>query len=116
MSNKNPISALGDSTRWSIVSILSAQPSSVAEIAQQLPVTRPAVSQHLQVLKGMGLVTLRHVGTRNIYQLDPGGFATLRNQLDSLWQIALEQFKRTAEESLPSSMKGKSDEAGQDDK
>jgi DNA-binding transcriptional ArsR family regulator len=71
----------------------------VADIAQQLPVSRPAVSQHLRVLKKAGLVTLRTEGTRNIYQLDPEGLAALRDHLDSLWQTALEQFKAKAETS-----------------
>jgi DNA-binding transcriptional ArsR family regulator len=95
------IAALGDATRREIFEILSVGPRSVADIARRLPVSRPAVSQHLRVLKDAGLVTLRTEGTRNIYQLDPKGVAALRNYLDSLWQTALEQFKTKAEQSLP---------------
>jgi DNA-binding transcriptional ArsR family regulator len=95
------MAALGDGTRREIVAILAAYPSSVADIARQLPISRPAVSQHLRVLKDVGLVTLRSEGTRNIYQLDPKGVAALRDRLDSLWQTALEQFKNMAERSSP---------------
>lgn len=95
------MAALGDATRRNIVDILSVRPSSVAEIARHLPVSRPAVSQHLRVLKDAGLLTLRSEGTRNIYQLDPKGVAALRDHLDSLWQTALEQFKTRAEQTSP---------------
>jgi DNA-binding transcriptional ArsR family regulator len=95
------MAALGDATRRKIVEILSVRPSSVADIARQLPVSRPAVSQHLRVLKEAGLVMLRKEGTRNIYRLDPEGVAALRDHLDALWQTALEQFKTTAERSSP---------------
>ena len=95
------MAALGEPTRRNIIEILSVCPSSVADIARQLPVSRPAVSQHLRVLKDAGLVTLRIEGTRNIYQLDPKGVAALRNHLDSLWQTALEQFKTTAQRASP---------------
>jgi DNA-binding transcriptional ArsR family regulator len=95
------MAALSDATRRQIFEILSVGPSSVANIARRLPVTRPAVSQHLRVLKDAGLVTLRTEGTRNIYQLDPKGVAAMRDYLDSLWQTAMEQFKIKAERSLP---------------
>jgi DNA-binding transcriptional ArsR family regulator len=95
------IAVLGDATRREIFEILSVRARSVADIARRLPVSRPAVSQHLRVLKDAGLVKLRSEGTRNIYQLDPKGVAALRDYLDSLWQTALEQFKTTAEQSLP---------------
>ena len=98
---KDRIAALGDATRREIFEILSVRPSSVTDIARRLPVSRPAVSQHLRVLKDAGLVTLRTEGTRNIYQLDPKGVAALRDYLDSLWQTALDQFKKEAERSLP---------------
>ena len=101
MNATHQMNALGDATRRDIVEILSARPSSVADIARRLPVSRPAVSQHLRVLKNAGLVTLRSEGTRNIYQLDPRGVAALRDHLDSLWQTALRQFKTTAERSIP---------------
>jgi DNA-binding transcriptional ArsR family regulator len=101
VSATNQMAALGDATRRNIVEILSVRPNSVADIARQLPVSRPAVSQHLRVLKDAGLVTLRSEGTRNIYQLDPKGVAALRDHLDSLWETALEQFKTKVERSSP---------------
>jgi DNA-binding transcriptional ArsR family regulator len=97
------MAALSDPTRREVFQILAAGPSSVADIARRLPVSRPAVSQHLRVLKQAGLVTARPQGTRHLYQLDPSGIAALRDYLDSLWQTALEQFKRQAERSAPRS-------------
>jgi DNA-binding transcriptional ArsR family regulator len=94
------IAVLGDTTRRGIFEILSSGPCSVAEIACQLPVTRPAVSQHLRVLKEAGLVTHQTVGTRHVYQLDPDGIASLREYLDTLWQRALNDFKAMAERSF----------------
>jgi DNA-binding transcriptional ArsR family regulator len=90
------MAALGDPRRRQIFEILAAGPSSVAEIACKLPVTRPAVSQHLRVLQDAGLVTHRVAGTRHIYQLDPAGVAAMRDYLDSLWQRALTEFKKVA--------------------
>lgn len=81
--------------------MLAGGPSSVAEVARRLPVSRPAVSQHLRVLKDAGLVTRRAEGTRHLYQLDPRGVAAMRDYLDSLWQTALDQFKSEAERSVP---------------
>lgn len=97
------MAAFSDATRREVFQILAAGPSSVADIARRLPVSRPAVSQHLRVLKQAGLVTARPQGTRHLYQLDPSGIAALRDYLDSLWQTALEQFKRQAERSAPRS-------------
>jgi DNA-binding transcriptional ArsR family regulator len=94
------IAALGDATRREIVGILAGGPRSVADIARRLPVTRPAVSQHLRVLKDMGLVTHQTVGTRHIYRLDPDGIAALREYLDSLWERALSDLKAAAERSF----------------
>jgi len=93
------IAALGDSRRREIFEILTAGPSSVAQIALRLPVTRPAVSQHLRVLKDAGLVTSRTEGTRHMYQLDPLGIAAIRDYFDKLWQRALTDFKNFAEQS-----------------
>lgn len=101
VSPADQMAALSDATRREVFEILSSGPSSVADIARRLPVSRPAVSQHLRVLKDAGLVTLRTEGTRNVYQLDPDGVAALRKYLDSLWQTALEQFKATAERPSP---------------
>src|SRR3954466_9404117 len=99
MSNQSgpAISALGDVTRREIFQILSGGPLSVGELAQKLPVTRSAVSQHLRVLTENGLVTHRNVGTRNYYQLDPHGIESLRKYLDQLWNRALRDFKAFAE-------------------
>lgn len=95
------MAALGDATRREIIQILSTGPRSVADIARQLPVSRPAVSQHLRVLKDAGLVMARTQGTRNVYRLNPKGMAALRDYLDALWQKALEQFKTKAEDFEP---------------
>jgi DNA-binding transcriptional ArsR family regulator len=92
------LSALGDPTRRTIFELVAAQPSSVGTIAGQLPVTRPAVSQHLRVLKDAGLVTDDAVGTRRIYRLDPSGLAELRDYLDRFWNTALAAFKARAEQ------------------
>ncbi len=95
------MAALGDATRREIFGMLAATgPSSVADLARRLPVTRPAVSQHLRVLKDMGLVTHQTAGTRHIYRLDPQGIAALRDYLDSLWERALNDFKAAAERSF----------------
>ena len=93
------MAALGDATRRQIFEMLAEAPSSVGEIARRLPVTRPAVSQHLRVLKDAGLVTSQAFGTRHVYQLDHIGIGLLRDYLDSLWQRALLEFKRVAEQS-----------------
>ena len=92
------MAALGDARRREIFEMLRAGPSSVAELAQRLPVTRPAVSQHLRVLKDAGLVTHRTVGTKHMYQVDPTGIALLRDYFDSFWQKALKDFKAAAEQ------------------
>jgi DNA-binding transcriptional ArsR family regulator len=91
--------ALGDPTRRTIVGRLAERPRSVGELAGTLPVSRPAVSQHLKVLKGAGLVVDRPVGNRRIYQLDPDGLDALRAQLDGFWSRALATFKEVAENS-----------------
>lgn len=94
------IAVLGDATRREIFGILAAGPSSVADLARRLPVTRPAVSQHLRVLKDAGLVSHQTAGTRHIYRLDPEGIAAMRDFLDSLWERALQDFKAAAERSF----------------
>jgi DNA-binding transcriptional ArsR family regulator len=91
------LSALGDPTRREIFERLAARPQAVGELASQLPVSRPAVSQHLKVLKDAGLVTDRAAGNRRIYQLDPDGVGALRASLDRFWNQALAAFKATAE-------------------
>jgi len=80
---------LADGTRRSILSSLAERPRAVGELAADLPVSRPAVSQHLKVLKEAGLVTERAVGTRRIYRADPTALAAVRDQLDTYWRRAL---------------------------
>jgi DNA-binding transcriptional ArsR family regulator len=91
-------SALGDPTRRAIFERLAEHPRAVGELARELPVSRPAVSQHLKVLKEAGLVVDRPVGTRRIYQLDPAGLEALRSQLDGFWTKALANYKAIAEQ------------------
>ena len=91
-------SALGDGTRRSIVERLADRPCSVGELADVLPVSRPAVSQHLKVLKDAGLVVDEAVGTRRIYRLNPAGVAALRDQLDAFWGRALTAFQQTVDD------------------
>lgn len=87
------IEALADPTRRSIFEHLAARPSPVGEIAAGLPVSRPAVSQHLKVLKEAGLVTDSAEGTRRIYRIDPRGLAAVREWLDGFWTAALTDFE-----------------------
>ena len=90
--------ALGDPTRRAILGFLAERPRAVGELARQLPVTRPAVSQHLKVLKDAGLVVDQAAGTRRIYRLNPEGLAELRGQLDRFWSQALANFKQAVEQ------------------
>jgi DNA-binding transcriptional ArsR family regulator len=92
-------SALADRTRRAIVASLADHPQSVGELAAQMPVTRPAVSQHLKVLKDAGLVSEHQEGTRRIYQLNPVGLAALRDQLDTYWQRALGSYAEVVSDS-----------------
>jgi DNA-binding transcriptional ArsR family regulator len=85
--------ALGDPTRRAIFERLADRPRAVGELARELPVSRPAVSQHLKVLKHAGLVMDRPAGTRRIYQLDPDGLGALRAYLDHFWDQALAAYK-----------------------
>ena len=93
--------ALGDPTRRAIVERLAERPQAVGELAAQLPVSRPAVSQALKVLKDAGLVTERAVGTRRIYRLDPTAVAALRDQLDTFWSRALAGYGEAVEHHAP---------------
>jgi DNA-binding transcriptional ArsR family regulator len=88
---------LADPTRTAIFEQLAARPRAVGELALALPVSRPAVSQHLKVLKQAGLVTDDRVGTRRIYRIDPAGLAKLRARLDGFWNQALTTFKDIVE-------------------
>ncbi len=90
-------SALADGTRRSIVARLADGPQAVGQLAEGLPVTRSAVSQHLRVLKDAGLVTERAEGTRRIYRLNPAAVAALRDQLDTYWQRALAGYADLAD-------------------
>ena len=90
--------ALADPTRRAIFERLAEQPSAVGELAGELPVSRPAVSQHLKVLKEAGLVIDEPDGTRRIYRLDPEGVDALRAYLDTFWNQALAAFKRAVEQ------------------
>ena len=81
--------ALGDPTRLAIVERLTDGPSAVVDLARELPVSRPAVSQHLRVLKEAGLVIDQAVGNRRIYRVDPDGLAGVRDQLDRYWTKAM---------------------------
>ncbi len=93
------LSALGDPTRQAIFAHLADQPKSVGELARLLPVSRPAVSQHLKVLKDAGLVIDQPAGNRRIYHLDPDGVGALRAYLDQFWQRALSAFRVAVEQS-----------------
>jgi len=95
---QNGLGALADPTRRAIFERLAGGPRSVGELAEGLPVTRPAVSQHLRVLKDAGLVFDRPEGTRRLYQLDPDGVGALREYVDQFWTQALAAFKEAAEQ------------------
>jgi DNA-binding transcriptional ArsR family regulator len=90
--------ALADPTRRSIFELVAVRPRAVRELADLLPVTRPAVSQHLKLLKTAGLVIDRAEGTRRIYRANPDGLRELREQLDRFWTEALATFKQLVEE------------------
>jgi DNA-binding transcriptional ArsR family regulator len=92
------LGALGDPTRRAIIARLAEGPRAVGELADELPVSRPAVSQHLKVLKSVGLVTERAAGTRRIYRLNPAGVAALRDQLDTFWSRAMAGYQQAAEQ------------------
>jgi DNA-binding transcriptional ArsR family regulator len=92
------MAALGDPTRRAIFERIAERPGAVGAIARDMPVTRPAVSQHLKVLKNAGLVTDRAEGTRRIYRLDPTGVAALRGYFDHFWNQALAGFKDAVEQ------------------
>jgi len=91
------LDALGDATRRMIVEMVAEAPRAVGELADALPVSRPAVSQHLKVLKNAGLLTVRRSGTRNIYAPDPAGVAVLRAFVERFWHDALAALQQHAE-------------------
>lgn len=97
MANRSrPIDVLGDPTRRTIFERLGERAWAVGELARELPVTRPAVSQHLRVLREAGLVRLRIDGTRHIYELDPAGVGELRDWVERFWDAALARYAETA--------------------
>jgi DNA-binding transcriptional ArsR family regulator len=94
----NGWAALADPTRRSIFELLIEHPSAVGDLARDLPVSRPAVSQHLKVLKDAGLVIDKRAGKQRIYQVDPEGLAALRAELDRFWSKTLAAYKRVVEQ------------------
>jgi DNA-binding transcriptional ArsR family regulator len=92
------LTALGDPTRRAIFERLGDRPRAVGDLASELPVSRPAVSQHLKVLKDAQLVVDRRAGNRRIYQLDPDGVGALRAYLDQFWSKALAAYKAAVEQ------------------
>jgi DNA-binding transcriptional ArsR family regulator len=92
------LDALGDRTRRQILQCLRAGPAAVGELAAQLPVSRPAISQHLRILRDADLVTFESSGTRNVYRLDGAGLESLRGWLDGFWETVLERFAARAQE------------------
>lgn len=99
------LTALADPTREAIVRLLVDRERSVGEMADQLPVSRPAVSKHLRLLEGAGLVRFRSEGTRNVYALEPGALALLRDELDTMWRRALSRYALVAGNTTPPSKK-----------
>jgi DNA-binding transcriptional ArsR family regulator len=98
MNSHLAFNALGDPTRRAIFEKLQERPLAVVEIANGLPISRPAVSQHLKVLKEAKLITLKTIGNNNIYELDREGILAMRNYLDKFWEDALANFKAVAEQ------------------
>lgn len=93
--------ALADPTREAIVRLLVEGERSVGDLADRLPVSRPAVSKHLRVLEGAGVATVRAEGTRRLYSVDPAALAALRDELDRLWQRALARYALVANNTTP---------------
>ena len=96
MSYQASLDALSDPTRRAVLEALRQGPRPVGELAEGLPVSRPAVSQHLRVLERAGLVRATRQGTRRIYQVDPSGLLALREWVESFWDDVLENFKQAA--------------------
>jgi DNA-binding transcriptional ArsR family regulator len=97
MTYSSALAALADPTRRAVFEALRAGPRAVGAIAEGVPVSRPAVSQHLKALKQAGLVRARAEGTRRVYYIDPDGLGPLRRWLDEFWTEALDAFKREVE-------------------
>jgi DNA-binding transcriptional ArsR family regulator len=92
------LDSLGDPSRRRILDLVRAKPASVRELADQLPISRPAVSQHLKILKDAGLVTASPIGTRRVYAVSTDGFEVLRQWLDFMWRDVLDSFAAFAEQ------------------
>lgn len=91
------LDALGDPTRRAVFESIASAPKGVGEVAAVLPISRPAVSQHVKILKDAGLLSVRREGTRNIYAVDASGIAVLRATVERFWRDALVTYKETAE-------------------
>jgi DNA-binding transcriptional ArsR family regulator len=100
------LDALGDPTRRAVLELVRTGERPVGDIARHLPVSRPAVSQHLRVLKEAGLVRDRQDGTRRLYGVDPSGLRVLRAYLERYWDAALAAFARAAEDDEPDQTDG----------
>jgi DNA-binding transcriptional ArsR family regulator len=114
MTYDTALAALADPTRREVFERLRSGPRAVGEIAKEMPVSRPAVSQHLKVLKEAGLVADRAEGARRVYYIDPHGLGPLRKWLDQFWDQALVAFQAEVERSRPpqeSHLKDKNDES-----
>jgi DNA-binding transcriptional ArsR family regulator len=92
------LDALGDPTRREIFALIAKAPTAVGDIAGALPISRPAVSQHLKILKDAGLLSVHREGTRNIYSADPSGIAVLHAAVERFWRDALAAYKDRAEQ------------------
>lgn len=97
IANGHPLDALGDATRRQVFELLRGGPRAVGELAAELPVSRPAVSQHLRVLEEVGLARHTKHGTRHLYELDSAGVGVLRDWVDGFWDEALARFRAAAE-------------------
>jgi DNA-binding transcriptional ArsR family regulator len=95
---ENQLDALGDPTRRAILARLLSGRLPVGELARDFPVSRPAISQHLRILKEARLVVDRQVGTRRLYEIDAEGFGLLREYFEQFWSVALHAFKKKVEE------------------
>ena len=114
MAYQSAFLALADPTRRHVLERLRGGPKSVGRIAQGMPVSRPAVSQHLRVLKDAGLIRDSKEGTRRVYELDAAGIARLRAHFDQVWEKALGAFQSSAEKSA-SKASPRNDKAGEND-
>jgi len=108
------LTVLGDPTRQAILDLLLEGPQPVGQLAELLPVSRPAVSQHLKVLKEVGLVVDHQEGTRRVYRVDPAGLAPLRSYLERFWQKAMVAFVQHAENQQAESQPADQPEKGKD--